>query len=56
MSSDDLTKQALEQEVRAAIRAGLASGDPVPFDAEKIKAQGRKRLLEQRLGVKCPTN
>ena len=37
--------QALRfEELRAAIKEGLDSGDPTPLDMEAIKARGRARL------------
>jgi len=45
--------QAIRQEeLRAEIKAGLASGEPTPLDLEEIKARGRRRLAA---GKKEPT-
>jgi len=35
------------EELRAAIKKGLDSGEPTPLDVEAIKARGRKRLAAQ---------
>lgn len=47
---EDLRKLRLE-ELRKDIQIGLDQlerGEGVPFDAEKIKAEGRKRLAQKR--------
>lgn len=35
-------------DLRSAIREGLESGDPVPFDAEDIVRRGRERLAARK--------
>lgn len=35
------------EELKAAIRKGLDSGEPTPLDMDAIKARGRKRLAAQ---------
>ncbi len=40
--------QALRfEELKAAIKEGLDSGEPTPLDIGAIKARGRKRLADQ---------
>lgn len=36
------------EELKAAIKEGLESGEPTPLDVGAIKARGRKRLAAQR--------
>jgi len=35
------------EELKAAIKKGLDSGEPTPLDMDAIKARGRKRLAAQ---------
>ena len=44
----ELIRHLKLQELRNAIREGLESGEPVPFDAEDIIRRGRERLAAQK--------
>lgn len=51
LKEKDLLRQIKIEELRKEIQKGINSleaGESVPFDAEKIKAEGRKRLAAKK--------
>ena len=44
----ELIRDLQLQELRKAIREGIESGEPVPFDAEDIIRRGRERLAARK--------
>lgn len=47
LKEKDMLKQIKIEELRKEIQKGLESGDSLSFDAEDIKAQGRKRMAKK---------
>ncbi len=47
LKEKDLLRQIKIEELRKEIQKGLESGTSVPFDPETIKAEGKRRMMQE---------
>ncbi|MEM7756941.1 MAG: type II toxin-antitoxin system ParD family antitoxin [Cyanobacteria bacterium P01_A01_bin.40] len=47
LKEKDMLRQIKIEELRKEIQKGIESGTSVPFDPEAIKAEGKKRMIQE---------
>lgn len=47
LKEKDMLRQIKIEELRKEIQKGIESGTSVPFDPEAIKAEGKKRMMQE---------